>query len=664
MKNTIGTVTTANIVVGRDAQVILKMAEFDIDYTLFFNTALAEVKAGKTVGIVPRNPVNSKAHIAEVQTVITAIQNKIAEESVAMTTIETIKSRILEVNAELAQVNALKESIRSLEKYNDAVARFNALTREHEQLTRDLQAAVNAQGVKLINPADMTKEERTEMEVLARWKDRNIGGAAIKAHLPSDEDYSKRKKNPAFKEIGNGFAKFMHAAIANQKSFDMMVHQIVPFPKKDRQDRVGYVIFQVPAGLLEVKQWNGKAFENLPMEDFDYNAFNSSRARLTYGSGFLKLAIKENAEGVFVSWPKSKGKEEGVFYDVFQAREAKFMDLPASKDNIVYTIVNGEAVLKKGPWNGFNSDTNYNVQAALSAFVRVFWAEYTLYNPANRAGFNEHCGNCRHLTYIAINDQMGDDYENKINPVDTSELGQWGSKIPQWICNVNKEFVDGEAIDDLNESTSYEINTYYDEKGDLRFLRANEVLIKGKPVHMYNVRAEATAGRCAECPFYSKSERKSKDAYSREVREKDGAYVAKFWTDRAQADRMPVFTEHMEAGSPVWSLGFPGEFEAPTQFMIQGIGHINAYGTAEIMASMPKQFIAGEAAFKAEEAEINKLINIVHQVCNRFTTIEPDTLSNLGAMIQSTRKPTAQPMLARYERAMQRLIAMIQQNQE
>lgn len=634
MKNT---TVAAQIVVGRNADVVLKMVDFDVDYTLLFNTALAEIKEGKSVGIVARNPVNKKEHITEVEVLIAALNNKITEESVpTMTTVQTIQARINEVSASLKEVEMARESIRSLEKYNINVARYNALSKELDQLNRDLYKAQAETGIHLINPADMTEAERKETEVIARWKNRNTGSAVLDIHGGAI-DYSKRAKNPAFKLIGDGYDAVMQNVMASQKSFNITVHQIVPYPKKDRQDRIGYIIFQVPAGLLDVKQWNGQRFVFTPMDNYDYNGFNSSRARLTFGSGFLKLAIKENAEGVFISWPKSRGKD-GEFYDVFTTADVRF------------------------DWK--NTDNNYNVQSALTAFVRTFWGEFVQANPKNRHGFNEHCGNCRHMVYLPIHDQMGEDYENKANPVDTSELGQWGSRIPQWICSVHKEFVDAEAIDELNESQSYEGNTYYDAEGQLRFLRANEVLIKGKPVAIYNVRAESTSYKCAECPFYAKNERKPEQTITKEKEAVNGGFVPKYWTDRARAERMPVFTQHVMNGVTRWDLGFPGHFEAPTQFCVQGIGGINVYGTAEIMEIMPKAFVPAVEEYKEEEAAVAKLINIVHQVCNQFVNIQPETLGNLTAMIQATPAPTKQPLLARYQRAMGRLVTLIQQNQQ
>jgi hypothetical protein len=528
-------------------------------------------------------------------------------------------------------------------------------------------------------------------------------------------DFSKAKTNGAFAAVRDGVRSFAERQLSVQVKTRVEVIEIMPFDRPDRSNRIGHIIFKVPAELMQVKNWNGQKIDWLDMANYDYNGFNSTRSRLMFGSGYIKLAIREGYDGMpYISWPREKGKVEGQWWDVFKTADVRF--------------------------GIFHSDNNHNIASALTAFLLTYWGELKRPDTRNRFGFNEHCGNCRNMVYLPVHDGMGHDYENKANAIDTSELTQYGSRMPQWICSVYKDLADEDAVDELNESDSFEIRSYTDrETGQIRWLRPDQILVKGVPVSTYKMRADGTAERCAECPFYHKNERKADKAWQKEVEEtisssgvpiiRDektgkldlkamGIFVPKYWTERAQANRQPVFTfglpeykgtkQDLEAmierkvasmtakllqeGKEVpaniadlarkevyasnnaqWILGFPGEMGLALEFMVQGLGGIEVHGNGAyeyaneqgqmvyvpaLCDSMKQDFIPGVEAFKQEEAQVAKVVNMIHHTCNNFATLDPSALDSLLVMIQNLPTPK-DPMKSRFDRAIARLVNTI-----
>jgi hypothetical protein len=639
--------TVAQIVAGKNAEVVIRIADLANQEVVTF--VMEQAAAGITVGITPRNPHNKKEHVEELAKMVKELNN--ALESTVQTnqnqskgevntmTTTTTKARIEELKKEAAVIERMaKENlITNVEK----VERLNNILRESDALTQEV---LNAESV-------TSKTVTTNIDEMHRTNNTAIA------------DYSKRAKNPAFKNVADRIDIDKDRLIASRKTNDITVLSIVAYANPDRNNRIGEVVFEVPAGMMEVSKFNfvEKKPEWLPMETCNYNGFARSNSRVNAGSGLVKLAIKADSHGVpFISWPKTPGKQEGVFYDVFRTVDARF-DI-------------------------MHSDNNHNVQAALTAFVLTFWGEFKQANPRNRAGFNQHCGNCRHMVYLPVFDGTEEEYDNKTNAIDTSELGQWGSRMPQWICGVSGNFVDAEAIDDVNESTSYENRQYHDEEGVLRFARPNEVVIAGKPVNLYKVRAQGSEEQCASCPFYAKNERKSDKKYGQEVERavesfmKDGGriirdeagkmdlkamgiFVQKYFTERAQSNAQPVFTKHNDHGRDEWTLGFPGEFETSSEFMVQGLGGVNVYGDAEVMEYMNKGFVATTEEFDENSSRLSKLIDMIYNVSFNFARIEPQTLDNLLALIQAAPQAMKPTVKSRYERALAFLATTIQDNQ-
>lgn len=799
--------TQTQVIVGKNAQVVFTVVEFDKLPVASMELAVGNARSGMSVGIVPRNPVNKKLNIAEAQAIVDQIKAEVArlsanatqttfkgavEEMVEVRTVAVIEQEIAETKEALATLE--RDYLDGMVKHDVKIAMFNKLDKALLALQKE-SFAVRSSEVKVVVKAaeEMTAKERMEAETIARWKDRRVSiGNSLDKVRPSDVDHSKAEINREFKAIGSKIDYFKDQMMLNRDSFKVKVLEIQAW-ERDTFDRIGSITIQVPRNMMQVKQWaeEVRQFVWYPMECFNYNAFKHRNQRLDhsaatlvyqqYHARFMELAQKQilgfDQFLNFTDWLDSLFVEIGAaerfmtnmilkvdkdkkldeeaktialgsiratvpmysalwFYlggntqaetivapaDVarIKAETAQFgtatLMLEIKDMRIDYKTGNKERVpayvrIPKLPskekdgqgrpkafydvfmtrdirFSFFNADNNNNLAAALDAFIRTFWGEGFLANPANRNGFNEHCGNCRHKTDLRVHDMMGVDYQNSANPIDTSELGQWGSKMPQWVCGVTKEFMDRDIILDLNESDSFDGLTYTDEEGNVRYPRPGYVVIKNKPVALYTVRAEGTAEACSRCPFYSKSEAKPEKRYAKEleeavskhlseggslIRTQDGdldlkamkIFVPKYWTDRAQADRMPVFTQHTDNGAPQWELGFPGEFEKPVAIMVQGVGGIEVYTTEHVNKFMNKEFVPQMETFREDEAQVAKLIDIMYNVSFQFANLKENgqaTLNALFAMIGSTPVPTKSTLLSRYNRAREYLAKTIQDN--
>jgi hypothetical protein len=561
----------------------------------------------------------------------------------------TITMAVRTIDVVVDELNESREALTLLEKDSaNGKIKFNAKVKMANKLSKDI--AVLSDELKALHLAE--HEARQASAVLSPRDEWASRATILGTENAANRSFEKEVRNHAYALVREGVRCFKDTLLAGLSKHRMVVHEVVPFVRPDRNNRIGHVIFEVPTGAMQVKHWNGQQIEWLAMENYDYNGFAPSRRRLLYGSGFIKLAIRENEHGPYISWPRERGSD-GRWWDVFKTSDVRF--------------------------NIFHSDNNHNVVAALTAFLLTYWGELKKADPRNRFGFNEHCGNCRHMVYLPVHDGMGDEYLNKANPIDTSELGQYGSKMPQWICGVHKDFTDEIAIDELNDAASFEVRSYVDrETQQLRFLRPHEVLVKGVPVSTYEVRAKGTAERCGECPLYAKNEKKPDKTLAREKEASMGAYVPAYWTERAQANRQPVFTRHMVGNQSEWSLGFPGEFEYPVEFMVQGIGGVEIYGAPArevateggdvhtipaLCDSMKANFVPTTEAYRAVDAQVAKLVNIIHSVCNNFATTTQDQLNALVEMISTTKREGAAPLLSRLDRALVRLNETIADHQ-
>lgn len=800
MKTTIATINTANIVIGKNAEVVLRVADFDgKEEFAITNAGVVALVAGKSVGIVARNPVNKKEHVAEANEIVAHIKYSFENKTNRGDVVKMVETKVVRslevVQAEIADT---REALAVLDrdylggkvKHDVKVATFNKLDKQLATLLSE-EFEVRSAAIK-------TEVVVAELSNREQWAERQSVGLDV--HRPSDVDHSKEARNKAFELIGLGIDYFKDQVLLSLESFDVVVHDIQAWAK-DKYDRVGAITVQIPAKMMQAKQWSEelKKFVWYPMECFTYNALAPKNQRYTpspaclvfnqyyaeairlmnlglvsiadlltfeeylhnlkqeiaaaerfmanairradklqyesedakllalgnihaivpmysvlwfylggstgtfveavtiapadiariktetahFGTAVMTFDIKEsvNEGGAYVRLPKTRSEKDGnvTYYDDMMTRNIKF--------------------------DFFNADNNHSMKAALSAYIRVFWSEFVQAEPANRTGFNEHCGTCARKVNLPVHDQMGVDFENSANPIDTSELGQWGSRMPQWICPVNKELMDKQAILDLNEADSFEGLTYTDENGEVRYPRPGYVVIKNKPVALFTIRANGTAEACARCPFYSKNDMKPEKRYAKEVeqavathvanggtiirKEKDntldmkamGLFVPRYWTDRAQTNRQVVLTQHTEGNTSKWSVGFPGEFENPTAFMVQGLGGINVYGTERVNSFMNTKFVATTETYRAEEVQLAKLIDIVYNVCFSFDRLggtpvdnseearlavekrASDTLTSLMAMIASTPKPAERtPLYKRYHDAMQYLVKTITDN--
>jgi hypothetical protein len=667
MKNV--NVTAASFVVGKNADLTVRVAEM-VEAGVLTDKAfeMAElVKAGMSVGITVRNPHNKKEHIAEVNELVGILNRMVAEDlevvveeapkqttkkevvemKTAPMTKEDIKARIIHLEGEIVLAEKLFTDGKL--KFDKKTERINAADREIDILRRKL--------AELSAPTEtMSGHTRTAREL---WADRHVDISAGSA-TAAQNDHSKGARNAAFREISDRIEYAKNDYMASLKSNDVVVYDIVY--KQGDYDRIGNIVFRVPAGMMEISKWTGEKYEWVSMDDHDYDGTLPTRRRLMAGSGFIRLAIKMDANKMpYISWPKSKGKNEGQYYEVFKTADARFDFL--------------------------TSDNNLNLKAALETFLLTFWGKLMTANVRNRSAFNASCNNCRFKTDLPIYDGVDEEYEHKANAIDTSELGQYGSRMPQLICTVHSQLMDRDLIEEVNESEAVQGKQYFDEEGNVRFAGPNHVVVGGKPVALYNLRSQATVDTCAGCPFYSKNERKPDKRYDKEVeeavfeytkaggkivrKEEDGRldlkamgiYVSKYWTDRANANAQPVFTKTIEHGNTKWTLGFPGEFENPQDFMVMGIGGIRIYGSPDVLRVAKWDFVPQVEAFRAEEASVLKLVDIIHQTANQITRIDQATLDNVIKMIQTTPKPVKEPLVTRYNRAIKRLADTIRENQ-
>lgn len=414
---------------------------------------------------------------------------------------------------------------------------------------------------------------------------------------------AEKYEHPIFEEVHTQLTTVAERYLASLGEYAVEVVGIEYFARPDNYGRVGKLHVMIPAGYMEIKVWN-KAAGEFEWTEFADHQLDQFRKRFIppAGNGLLTLAIKENASGLFVRLPKTKAKDSMTFYDVVRTKSIK--------------------------WGKGHSDNNANLEAALTAFVRAFESEFVQEHPLNRFGFNESCMSCRNMEFLQMKDGVTDDLvDSKSNIVldqqDIPTLAQYGAMIPQAYCTVYREFVDQEAVEEANKATQLEKEYYVDEEGEYRWLGVNEILIAGKAVKKAEIRREGTASKCASCPFYHKNEFKGEHRIAKEkaVLAESGqpGYVSPYFTTRAVAERMPI--QVLTNGN--WEVGFPGEFEAPEAFRVQGLGGVVVYGS-ELMAHANPNFVAPTEDVRWDELEINKQINMIFHAAFNLRTLSEE----------------------------------------
>jgi len=384
---------------------------------------------------------------------------------------------------------------------------------------------------------------------------------------------------------------------------------------------------------MVISQWNQveRKFEPVPFETRSWSVFENSGKRQRFlpipaGNGELTLAIEDVDGELFVRIPKSMGKD-GNFYDIFRTRGVQFAS--------------------------YSAENNYVVSAALTAFIRLYAGELQVEHPRNRHNFSESCVNCRFAQFFNLKDGVMDDVvmeDRKSTTLfeapDVAQLATYGSLIPQLYCPVKDMFVDLEAVRKANKAEEVDRSTPVavtrqvgnDVRVEYRYLASDELLIDGRIIKKAAVRKEFTKHIAGECPHYHQNAYKGEERYMKEVvekRETEGkrdVFVPKYWTDRAQAERIPV--QVMVDG--VWVTKFPGEVEAFEDVRILGMNGINVYPVGAVKEYMlQSKYIAPMEEFDVEKAKIMAKVRQIFQASwNIFRLIQEEGAEQLKAIIR------------------------------
>lgn len=458
--------------------------------------------------------------------------------------------------------------------------------------------------------------------------------------------------------------------VANQRFMDLGEYQVVVTGiewfmddngnvRPDRYGRYGALYVQLPAGYADVRFYDRNEKKSFWYDfcDFSLNQFKSTFNPMD-GSGELILAIKGNYfDGQLeVTLPKSKNENDPKKpYAKMKTRDIRF-GMP-------------------------HTDNNFNLEAALSAYVRFVGSlvtndageyqfdAFTQANPKNRHGIDEHCGTCKFNMYVPGYDGMDESeegFKNTLNTSDTIEMVQWGQEIPRRFCMVHRELVDLEAVKEINELAAEEHTSYYDEEGNLRYVGPNEILIAGKAVNRYVALKQGTAERCNGCAFYHNNAAKTEQQVSKEKAE-GKEYVSKYWSEQARAERMPIQTLVHNGKHEEWVNAYPGEVDNALDFRVYGIGGVVVYGSEEVQEYVNDMGGLSFVGYTEEEDLLNgsaiKIINIVHATCNQFADLKPGTLDRVEKMIEVKPENLSPRVSKRWDGAVERLIKTIAENQ-
>jgi hypothetical protein len=325
---------------------------------------------------------------------------------------------------------------------------------------------------------------------------------------------------------------------------------------------IGEVTVQLPAGYAQVKKFNPEAIdartgkkganEWVDFVGYDVNAVVAPfdpKFSVVEGHGLVSMKLKEVDGELRVNlpmhtWRNSKGP---VFVDAFKTSDSRFVK---GKDA---SYVDEPLYL---------ADNNTTFGAQVTAMVQLYAEEFVQENAANRHGFNE--SSCVSRVNLRTMDGVTDDLdsESKKSPVriqqpDVMQLAQVGSYQPTTFCGVNGEWLDLEAAMLLNEATTHEPVSYFDEDGVLRYQRHDEVMIAGKAVKINEVKEQMIEAKCSQCPFYCGNARKSEQQIGKEkaqLREKGekNPYVNPYYRTRPTAGRQAIQFLVEQGGQKEW----------------------------------------------------------------------------------------------------------------
>lgn len=438
--------------------------------------------------------------------------------------------------------------------------------------------------------------------------------------------------------------------------------------KLDKYNRAGNMTIMLPEDFAEVKVWipgagkKGKGeFQWMPAEDYDYDSFKGTFQRAKAGSGFVTLPIRVDAQGVpYVKMPVTKHQTMDVYYEQFRIRDIRIPDI-------------------------FISDNIHNLSAILTTAVRFQLSALTIANPDNRNGMNQHCGNCRFMQYVQMDDGIDADRKNKIGDQGDSQVwSQFGFRNPQWICTVHKDWADLDAIMAMGDAEEQEQDYVYEEDAATgkmvpRRVRSNEIVVAGKAVSRMTFKKEHSAHRTSGCGHYHQNEKKADTTYSaQKARAKEGQYVSKYWTERAEADRMVIESLVNVKGVENWMYGYPVEavtsaLEANPEvseddisvsdIRFMGLGGIMVYLGDDVLEETDFSFVPEMEELDVADKEAAEICSIIYNTVYNFADISEEKLEVIMELIEEKPEGLSRRMSARWDSAIRRLVETIEEHQ-
>lgn len=446
--------------------------------------------------------------------------------------------------------------------------------------------------------------------------------------------------------------------VAAQRFMDLGEYEVVVLGiewSNRKNGPVGTLTVQLPVGYADVRFYDRTQKQAFWYDFCDFNIDGNQYGRRgengqttspfnpSPGSGILTLPIwagkNDNLLRVFLPTTEYSGKK----YDVIRTRDIRF---------------------------GFpHSDNNKSLEAALTAYVRFYAGEFVQANPDNRNGIKEDCSTCKFNMYVPGYDGMDNEregYQNTLNTSDTIEMVQWGNEIPRRFCMVNRELVDLEVVKEVNELMASDTAEYFDENGNLRYLRPQEILVAGRPVNKYAAIREGMQDQCVSCPFYHNNQAKTEQQIAKE-KAAGKEYVSKYWSENARAERMSIQTLVHNGRFEEWVAEYPGAVDGALDFRVYGIGGLAIYGCDEVAEAAYEGGVLNQVpmteAIDEIEGKASKIINYVYYACFNMYTIEESTLNSIISMLDEVPQGISPRTQSRLDSAIARLQATIQEYQ-